>query len=77
MKDSYAGNDEVAALRTQITALTASGTLPADLAAQVTALEAKLGTVGSAAGRGARGGGGRGGNAATPGEATPVQRGGT
>jgi photosystem II stability/assembly factor-like uncharacterized protein len=65
MKDSYAGNDEVSAVRAQITALTA-GSLPPDVAAQVNALAAKLGSVGSAVVRGARGGGGgaRGGNVA-------------
>ena len=61
MKDSAAGNDEVAAVRGQVAAL-ASAALPADLATAVTALDAKLGTFGGATGgRGGRGGGGAGG----------------
>jgi hypothetical protein len=72
MKDSAAGNDEVAAVRTQVAAL-AGASLPADLATAVTALDAKLATFGGANGRGGRGGGGgaggggRGGGAPAPG----------
>ena len=69
MKQAYAGNDEVSAVRSEITAL---GTLPADVASMVTAVDAKLNAVGSAAGgRGGRGGGGRGGGAPAPGETRP------
>jgi hypothetical protein len=74
MKQSYAGNDEVSAVRSQISAL---GTLPPDIASMVTALDTKLNAVGSAAGgRGGRaggggGGGGRGGAAPAPGETRP------
>ena len=73
MKDSYAGNDEVSAVRAQIIAL---GTLPPEIAAAVTALDAKLNAVGSAAGGrggrgGAGGGGGRGGGAAAPTDVRP------
>src|SRR5207253_2616864 len=54
MKDSYAGNDEVAALRAQVGALI-TGSSP-DVAAAATALDAKLATVGGPTGRGGRGG---------------------
>jgi len=58
MKDSYAGNEEVAATRAQVTALT-SGQLPDDVATQAKALDTKLATFGGAVtGRGGRGGGG-------------------
>ncbi len=60
MKDSAAGNDEVAAVRAAVAAL-AGGALPPDVAAAATALDAKLGTFGGATGRGGRGGGGGGG----------------
>jgi photosystem II stability/assembly factor-like uncharacterized protein len=60
MKDAAAGNDEVAALRAQVAALTA-GSLPPDVAAAATALDAKLATFGGNTGRGGRGGGGGGG----------------
>jgi hypothetical protein len=69
MKQAYAGNDEVSAVRTEISAL---GTVPADVASMVTALEMKLNAVGgTAGGRGGRGGGGRGGGAPAPGETRP------
>ena len=60
MKDAYAGNDEVAAVRAQVATL-AAGNLPPDLAAATTALDAKLATFGGVTGRGGRGGGGGGG----------------
>jgi photosystem II stability/assembly factor-like uncharacterized protein len=71
MKDAYAGNDDVASVRSQIAAVTASGSSPANVASAATALEAKLALLGSAAGgRGGRGagggGGGRGGGPAGP-----------
>jgi photosystem II stability/assembly factor-like uncharacterized protein len=56
MKDSYSGNDEVAAVRAQVAALAP----PPDVATAVTALDAKLATFGGATGRGGRGGGGAG-----------------
>ena len=73
MKDSYAGNDEVSAVRTQMAAL---GTLPADLATAAAAIDAKLTSMGGAAGRGGRGaggggGGGRGGGPAGPSDVRP------
>jgi hypothetical protein len=60
MKDAYAGNDEVAAMRAQVAAI-AAGNLPPDVATAATALDAKLATFGGATGRGGRGGGGGGG----------------
>jgi len=60
MKDAYAGNDEVAAVRAELAAV-AGGALPPDVAAAATALDAKLATFGGATGRGGRGGGGGGG----------------
>ena len=60
MKDADAGNSEVAAVRAQVAAI-AAGNLPPDLAAAVTAFDAKLATFGGATGRGGRGGGGGGG----------------
>jgi hypothetical protein len=60
MKDSYAGNDEVAAVRAQVAAL-AAGTMPTDVAKAATDLDIKLGTFGGATGRGGRAGGGGGG----------------
>jgi hypothetical protein len=59
MKDSYAGNEEVTAMRAQLAAI-AAGSLPPDVAAAATALDAKLATFGGATGRGGRGGGGGG-----------------
>jgi photosystem II stability/assembly factor-like uncharacterized protein len=59
MKDSYVANEEVAALRAQVAALT-RGSLPLEVATAATALDAKLATVGGAIARGGRGGGGGG-----------------
>ncbi len=56
MKDSYAANEEVAAVRAQLAAIV-RGSLPPEVAAAATALEAKLATLGAAGGRGPRGGG--------------------
>jgi len=68
MKDSYAANEEVAAVRAQLAAI-AKGTLPPDVATAATALDAKLATIGGAppAGRGGGGGGGFGAPARAPG----------
>jgi len=60
MKDSYAANEEVAAVRAQLAAI-ARGSLPPDVAAAATALATKVTTFGAAGGRGPRGGGGGGG----------------
>ncbi len=57
MKDSYAANEEVSAVRAQLAKLK-SGSLPADVAAATTALDTKLATFGGALARGGRGGGG-------------------
>jgi hypothetical protein len=61
MKDSYAANSEVAAVRAQLAAIPKSS-MPADVAAAATALDAKLATFGGPqrGGRGAGGGGGGG-----------------
>lgn len=59
MKDSYAANQEVTAVRAQLAAI-ARGSLPTDVATAATALDAKLATIGGAI-RGGRGGGGGGG----------------
>jgi photosystem II stability/assembly factor-like uncharacterized protein len=56
MKDSYAANEEVAAVRAQLAAI-ARGSLPADVATAATALDAKLATIGGARAPGGRGGG--------------------
>jgi photosystem II stability/assembly factor-like uncharacterized protein len=56
MKDSYAANEEVAAVRAQLAA-TARGSLPPDVAKAATALDAKLVTFGGTTGRAGRGGG--------------------
>jgi photosystem II stability/assembly factor-like uncharacterized protein len=65
MKDSYAGNGEVAAVRAQVATLAGGG---GDAAAKAKALDTKLATFGGATegrgGRGGGGGGGRGGAAA-------------
>ncbi|HMG73168.1 MAG TPA: hypothetical protein VK582_06660 [Pyrinomonadaceae bacterium] len=68
MKDSYAANEEVAAVRAELAAI-ARGSLPPDVATAATALNAKLSTIGGArgAGRGGGGGGGFGGPARVPG----------
>ena len=61
LKDSYSGNEEVAAVRAQIASLT-QGQPPADVATHAKELDAKLATFGGAVeGRGGRGGGGFGG----------------
>jgi hypothetical protein len=67
MKDTFSANEEVAAARAQVAALTQ----PADAAAKAKELDTKLATFGGVEGRGGRGGGGgfgggRGGGA-TPG----------
>jgi photosystem II stability/assembly factor-like uncharacterized protein len=68
MRDSYAANDEVAAVRAQLAALMKTS-LPPDVAAAATALDAKLATVGGIqrGGGGRGGGGGFGGAARVPG----------
>jgi photosystem II stability/assembly factor-like uncharacterized protein len=58
MKDSYLANEEVAAMRAQLAAIM-KGSLPPDVAAAATALDAKLATIGGTP-RGGRGGGGSG-----------------
>jgi hypothetical protein len=63
MKDSYAANEEVAAVRTQLASMT-HGSLPPDVAEAATALDAKLATLGAVGGRAPRGGGGFGGGPA-------------
>ncbi len=55
MRDSYAANEEVSAVRAQLAALTKSS-LPPDVATAATAIDAKLATFGGAQ-RGGRGGG--------------------
>ena len=67
MKDSYAANDEVAAVRAQLATLR-RGELPPEVATAATALETKLATLGGPQ-RGGRGpgGGGFGGPARVPG----------
>ncbi len=57
MRDSYAANEEVSAVRAQLAALTKSS-LPPDVATAATAIDAKLATFGGVQ-RGGRGGGGR------------------
>ncbi len=64
MKDSYAANQEVAAVRAQLAAI-ARGSLPVEVATAATALDAKLATIGGAT-RGGRGGGGGGGGFGAP-----------
>src|SRR5438067_1250617 len=59
MKDSYAANEEVAAVRAQLAAIM-KGSLPSEVATAATALDAKLPTIGGARAPG-RGGGGGGG----------------
>jgi photosystem II stability/assembly factor-like uncharacterized protein len=65
MKDSYAANGEVAAVRAQLATLMKTS-LPPVVATAATALDAKLATVGGVQ-RGGRGGGGFGGAARVPG----------
>ncbi len=55
MKDSYAANEEVSAVRSQLAALKSSS-LPADVAAAEAALDTKLATIGGVPTRGGRGG---------------------
>ncbi|HEX5863958.1 MAG TPA: glycoside hydrolase [Casimicrobiaceae bacterium] len=62
MKDSYAANQEVAAVRAQLAAM-ARGSLPPDVATVLTALDAKLATIGGVRPSGRGGGGGFGGGA--------------
>jgi photosystem II stability/assembly factor-like uncharacterized protein len=71
MKDTYAGNEEVAAIRAQIAALT-RGQVPPDVATQASEVDGKLAAFGgTTGGRGGRGGaGGRGGGPAAPGAVT-------
>ncbi len=59
MKDSYAANSEVTAVRAQLATLIKSS-LPPDVATAATALDTKLATIGGVQ-RGGRGGGGGGG----------------
>jgi hypothetical protein len=68
MKDSYAANEEVAAVRAQLAAIT-RGSPPPDVAAAATALDTKLATVGGLLPRGGRGGGG--GASRAPGSVIP------
>ncbi len=63
MRDSYTANEEVAAVRAQLASLMKSS-LPGDVAAAATALDAKLATVGGIQRGGGRGGGGGFGGAA-------------
>jgi len=56
MKDSYAANEEVAAVRAQLATIM-KGSMPPEVATAATALDAKLATLGAAGGRGPRGGG--------------------
>src|ERR1043165_1962573 len=58
MRDSYAANEEVSAVRAELAALTAKGSLPPEVATAATALDTKLATFGGVQ-RGGRGGGGR------------------
>ena len=73
MKDSYAANEEVAAVRAQLAALMKTS-LPPDVAAAAIALDAKLATIGGVQRRGGFGGGGGGfGSAARlPGSLLPL-----
>ena len=72
MKDGYAANQEVAAMRAQLAAI-ARGSLPAEVATAATALDAKMATMGGARGPGGRGGGFGGGPVAArvPGSVIP------
>jgi len=66
MKDSYTANEEVAAVRAQLSALTKTS-LPPEVASAATALDAKLLTFGGVPSRGGRGGGAFGGPIRAPG----------
>jgi photosystem II stability/assembly factor-like uncharacterized protein len=71
MKESYAANETVASLRSQLAAMN-TGSLPADVATAATALDAKLAGFGAVGGRGAqRGGGGFGAPLRAPGSVLP------
>ncbi|HBB95794.1 MAG TPA: hypothetical protein DC054_10420, partial [Blastocatellia bacterium] len=72
MKDSYAANQEVAAVRAQLAAI-GRGSLPPEVATAATALDTKLATIGGATrgGRGGGGGGGFGAPARAPGSVIP------
>jgi hypothetical protein len=65
MNDSYAANEEVAALRAQLAAIM-KGKLPPDVATAATALDTKLATIGGAPPPGRFGGGGGGGGFGAP-----------
>lgn len=75
MRDSFAANDQVASIRTQLAAFTKNSN--SEVAQAATALDAKLGALGGAIGRGGRGGGGfgggggRGGGGGAPAGPTP------
>ena len=56
MKDSYAANEEVSAVRAQLATLKSSNSLPTDVATAATELDTKLATFGGAFVRGGRGG---------------------
>jgi len=66
MRNSYAANEEVAAVRAQLAALMKTS-LPSDVAAAASALDAKLATAGGVQRGGRGGGGGFGGPARVPG----------
>jgi hypothetical protein len=59
MKDSYTGNEEVAAMRSQLAAILRNSP-PEDIQKAATALDTKLAALGGARGPGGRGGGGGG-----------------
>jgi hypothetical protein len=70
MKDSYAANEEVAAVRARLATIV-KGSPPPDVATAATALDAKLATFGAVGGRAPRGGGFGGGPARVPGSVLP------
>lgn len=70
MKDSYAANEEVSAVRSQLAALKSNSSLPADVAVAAATLDTKLATFGGAIARGGRGGG-FGGSGRQPGSLLP------
>ena len=71
MKDSFAANEEVGAVRAQLAVLN-KGSLPAEVATAATALDGKLATFGGALPRGRGFGGGFGGGPArAPGSVLP------
>lgn len=67
MKETFAANEEVSAVRSQVAALIKKGSLPADVAEAAAALDTKLATFGGAVVRQGRGGFGFGGNVRAPG----------